>query len=137
MGCDFQKWQFFFIGIFITMVPALMILKAKGADLGLTHPWQFFWITGALSSFLDNTPTYLVFFTTAGASHLVAKGSIIQILGGSGTIPQVILMAISAGAVFMGSDYLYWKCTKLHGALHCRGKQDQRCHPSLDIWYGH
>lgn len=69
-----------FIGIFITMVPALMILKAKGADLGLTHPWQFFWITGALSSFLDNTPTYLVFFTTAGASHLVAKGSIIQIL---------------------------------------------------------
>lgn len=92
-----------FIGIFITMVPALMILKAKGADLGLTHPWHFFWITGALSSFLDNTPTYLVFFTTAGASHLVAKGSIIQILGGSGTIPQVILMAISAGAVFMGA----------------------------------
>ena len=54
-----------FIGIFITMIPALLILKAKGPELGLTEPWQMFWCTGALSSFLDNTPTYLVFFTTA------------------------------------------------------------------------
>ena len=56
-----------FIGIFITMIPALLFLKAHGADLGLTEPWQMFWATGALSSFLDNTPTYLVFMTTAGA----------------------------------------------------------------------
>ena len=54
-----------FIGIFITMIPALLILKAQGSSLGIKEPWQFFWITGALSSLLDNTPTYLVFFTTA------------------------------------------------------------------------
>ena len=56
-----------FIGIFITMQPALMILKANGASLGLDSPYQMFWATGALSSFLDNTPTYLVFLTTAGS----------------------------------------------------------------------
>lgn len=42
-----------FIGIFITMQPALMILKSKGAELGLTKPLEMFWATGALSSFLD------------------------------------------------------------------------------------
>ena len=55
-----------FIGIFITMQPALMLLKAVGPNLGITEPYQMFWATGALSSFLDNTPTYLVFLTTAG-----------------------------------------------------------------------
>ena len=61
-----QEVAVLFIGIFITMIPALLILKAKGAELGLTEPWQMFWVTGAMSSFLDNTPTYLVFLTTAG-----------------------------------------------------------------------
>ena len=61
-----QEVAVLFIGIFITMQPALMILKSAGAELGLTHPSQMFWVTGALSSFLDNTPTYLVFLTTAG-----------------------------------------------------------------------
>ena len=88
-----------FIGIFITMIPALLILKARGADLGLTQPWQFFWITGALSSFLDNTPTYLVFFTTAAS---LGFSSGIQTL--TSFIPQTILMAISCGAVFMGAN---------------------------------
>ena len=49
-----------FIGIFITMQPALIILKAVGPTLGISKAWQMFWTTGALSSFLDNTPTYLV-----------------------------------------------------------------------------
>lgn len=62
-----QEVAVLFIGIFITMQPALMILKSAGAELGLTHPSQMFWVTGALSSFLDNTPTYLVFLTTAGS----------------------------------------------------------------------
>ena len=88
-----------FIGIFITMIPALLILKARGADLGLTQPWQFFWITGALSSFLDNTPTYLVFFTTAAS---LGFSSGVQTL--TSFIPQTILMAISCGAVFMGAN---------------------------------
>ena len=55
-----QEVAVLFIGIFITMQPALMILKAKGAELGITQPFQMFWATGFLSSFLDNTPTYLV-----------------------------------------------------------------------------
>lgn len=88
-----------FIGIFITMIPALLILKARGADLGLTQPWQFFWITGALSSFLDNTPTYLVFFTTAASLGFTSG---VQTL--TSFIPKAILMAISCGAVFMGAN---------------------------------
>ncbi|MDR0854733.1 MAG: sodium:proton antiporter [Clostridiales Family XIII bacterium] len=89
-----------FIGIFITMIPALAILNAKGASLGLTEPWQFFWASGALSSFLDNAPTYLVFGTTGaslGASAGVAFGTV-------GTISIGLLAAVSAGAVFMGAN---------------------------------
>lgn len=88
-----------FIGIFVTMIPALLILKSHGSDLGLTHPWQYFWMTGALSSFLDNTPTYLVFFTTAASMGF--KQGVSTFLG---TIPQIMLMAISCGAVFMGAN---------------------------------
>jgi Na+/H+ antiporter NhaD/arsenite permease-like protein len=88
-----------FIGIFITMIPALAILNAHGAELGLVRPWQFFWATGALSSFLDNAPTYLVFMTTAGSLG-AADGMTTAV----GTIAPKLLMAISAGAVFMGAN---------------------------------
>jgi Na+/H+ antiporter NhaD/arsenite permease-like protein len=88
-----------FIGIFITMQPALMILKENGAKLGLDTPFQMFWATGALSSFLDNTPTYLVFLTTACAEGFA--GGVATSLG---TIPEKMLMAISCGAVFMGAN---------------------------------
>ena len=88
-----------FIGIFITMQPALMILKSKGAELGLTKPLEMFWATGALSSFLDNTPTYLVFLTTAGT--LGATSGIATTVG---TVAFKMLMAISCGAVFMGAN---------------------------------
>ena len=54
-----------FAGIFATMIPALLILKARGAELGVSTPAHFFWATGALSSFLDNAPTYLTFFSLA------------------------------------------------------------------------
>ncbi|MBI5882633.1 MAG: sodium:proton antiporter, partial [Elusimicrobia bacterium] len=54
-----------FIGIFITMVPALKFLELRGGELGLTEPWQFFWASGVLSSFLDNAPTYLTFTSLA------------------------------------------------------------------------
>lgn len=87
-----------FVGIFITMQPALMILKDAGASLGLNKPFEMFWVTGALSSFLDNTPTYLVFLTTAGA--LKFTSGITTTLG---MIPVQMLMAISCGAVFMGA----------------------------------
>jgi Na+/H+ antiporter NhaD/arsenite permease-like protein len=84
-----------FAGIFATMIPALLILHARGGGLGITKPWHFFWITGGLSSFLDNTPTYLVFFSLAQGLGL--KGGVMG-------IPAVILKAVSAGAVFMGAN---------------------------------
>ena len=94
-----QEVAVLFIGIFITMQPALMLLKQVGPNLGLEQPWQLFWSTGALSSFLDNTPTYLVFLTTVGT--LGFTGGIATSLG---TIPVHLLSAISCGAVFMGAN---------------------------------
>lgn len=88
-----------FIGIFITMQPALMLLKSVGSNLGISEPYQMFWATGTLSSFLDNTPTYLVFLTTAGTLGLT--GGITTALG---QIPVNLLEAISCGAVFMGAN---------------------------------
>lgn len=88
-----------FIGIFITMEPALLFLESHGASLGITQPWQMFWITGLLSSFLDNTPTYLVFLTTAGT-----LGAVSGIVTAVGTIAPTMLMAISVGAVCMGAN---------------------------------
>ncbi len=88
-----------FIGIFITMIPALIFLKTHGAELGISQPWQMFWATGVLSSFLDNTPTYLVFLQTAGA-----LGATEGIVTSVGTVSQLMLEAISAGAVFMGAN---------------------------------
>ena len=88
-----------FVGIFLTMQPALMLLKTHGASLGLDTPFQLFWVTGALSSFLDNTPTYLVFLTTActmGAAEGLATAL--------GVVPEQMLTAISCGAVFMGAN---------------------------------
>lgn len=94
-----QEVAILFIGIFITMIPALLILKAKGAELGLDQPYQLFWTTGALSSFLDNTPTYLVFLTTAGSI-----GATTGIATTLGTVTTKMLTAVSCGAVFMGAN---------------------------------
>lgn len=94
-----QEVAVLFVGIFITMQPALMILKAKGAELGITEPYQMFWVTGMLSSFLDNTPTYLVFLTTAGALGFT-EGMATTL----GMVPVTMLEAISCGAVFMGAN---------------------------------
>jgi len=87
-----------FIGIFICMQPALQILNAEGAYLVERFnmgPGKFFWATGALSSFLDNAPTYLVFFQTAYDPKLAG--------GPTAGVPEPLLVAISLGAVFMGA----------------------------------
>ena len=84
-----------FAGIFVTMLPALHILQERGAELGVREPWQFFWATGALSSFLDNAPTYLTFLALARGLHLPA-----DVVG----VPNELLVAISLGAVFMGAN---------------------------------
>ena len=94
-----------FIGIFLTMVPVLAMLKAGlagpfapvaqavTAPDGQPLPWAYFWFSGVLSSFLDNAPTYLVFFNLAG-------GDPQQLM----TVLAPTLAAISAGSVFMGAN---------------------------------
>jgi Na+/H+ antiporter NhaD/arsenite permease-like protein len=94
-----------FAGLFLTIIPAIAILHA-GKD-GALAPWigllsgadgkpvdaMYFWMTGVLSSFLDNAPTYLMFFNAAGGDAKVLMGPLAS-----------TLLAISAGAVFMGAN---------------------------------
>jgi Na+/H+ antiporter NhaD/arsenite permease-like protein len=91
-----------FLGIFVTMIPALEILNARAAAMNLRTPWHYFWMSGGLSSFLDNAPTYLTF--TAMASGVVGgsaenlKGLLQSDLG------LLLLRAVSCGSVFMGAN---------------------------------
>jgi Na+/H+ antiporter NhaD/arsenite permease-like protein len=104
-----QEVAYLFAGIFVTMTPCLLLLLAgtKGA-LGfiigaVKEPYHYFWITGILSSFLDNAPTYLTFFSSAlgkfytGIPEPIAVSKLIA-------ENPVFLMAISAGAVFFGAN---------------------------------
>jgi len=84
-----------FFGIFLTMIPALDILRARAGELGITRPSHFFWAAGGLSSFLDNTPTYLVFLNVARGLNMPN-----EVAG----VPEATLRAISLGAVFMGAN---------------------------------
>jgi Na+/H+ antiporter NhaD/arsenite permease-like protein len=94
-----------FAGIFATMAPALLLLNAHAHRFGLESPWQFFWVTGALSSFLDNAPTYLTFAATAcGLEGVSLDGRYLATFLAKGPRPEAILAAISAGAVFMGAN---------------------------------
>jgi Na+/H+ antiporter NhaD/arsenite permease-like protein len=84
-----------FLGIFLTMIPALELLRLRGGELGVREPWHFFWASGLLSSFLDNAPTYLVFLALGQSLGLSP-----EIVG----LPHAILAAISVGAVSMGAN---------------------------------
>ena len=86
-----------FIGIFATMTPAMIYLNANASSLGLDSPWQFYYSTGLLSSFLDNAPTAVAFYTIATGLP-VAEG-VATVAG----IPEILMKAISLGAVFFGS----------------------------------
>ena len=84
-----------FFGIFLTMIPALELLRARGVELGVREPWQFFWAAGGLSSFLDNAPTYLTFLALAQGLGLPN-----EVVGTT----HATLAAISVGSVFMGAN---------------------------------
>jgi Na+/H+ antiporter NhaD/arsenite permease-like protein len=95
-----------FAGIFVTMIAPLQLLNVHGKELGLTQPWQFFWSAGALSSFLDNAPTYLTFASAAcGLFGVSVEGAryLAELLT-RGPEAAKILEAISCGAVFMGAN---------------------------------
>jgi Na+/H+ antiporter NhaD/arsenite permease-like protein len=97
-----------FAGIFVTMIPALQILNANGSELGVNEAWEYFWAAGALSSFLDNAPTYLTFAATAcGMQGVPLEGRYLDTfltLPGKEHLTAEILAAISCGAVFMGAN---------------------------------
>lgn len=86
-----------FVGIFTTMTPALLYLNANAASLGMTEPWQFYYATGVLSSFLDNAPTAVAFHTVA--SGLPVMEGVPYVAG----VPEVLLKVVALGAVFFGS----------------------------------
>lgn len=111
-----QEVAYLFAGIFMTIIPALAILRA-GSDGALAllvssvqTPAQYFWATGVLSSFLDNAPTYLTFFSSAQGKLYpgVPEAQAVPYLMGQvsdGVVSGAqFLMAISAGAVFMGAN---------------------------------
>jgi Na+/H+ antiporter NhaD/arsenite permease-like protein len=93
-----------FIGIFVCMQIPIEILNAKGPSLGLQTPIHFFWASGALSSFLDNAPTYVVFFQTAGTLPWSDPQALMTgVQTATGTVPIPLLVGVSCGSVFMGS----------------------------------
>ena len=94
-----------FAGIFITMAPALLLLEQKGPALGLHAPWHFFLVSGALSSVLDNAPTYLTFLTAAQstAASLGLTPSVVAVPASFLERLNWYIVAISLGAVFFGA----------------------------------
>lgn len=103
---------FLFVGLFATMVPALDYLGNNASSLGVSSPTAFYWATGALSSFLDNAPTYLNFLSAghglAGLEMGKAAGTPqwlhLENVAGSGHAAGDFLLAISLGAVFFGAN---------------------------------
>ena len=86
-----------FIGIFVTMTPALIFLNENAAALGIDQPWQFFFASGTLSSFLDNAPTAVAFHTVAEGLPTVEN---VPYVAG---VPESLLSAIALGSVFFGA----------------------------------
>ncbi len=103
-----KEVAYLFAGIFMTIIPALAILKAGAhGALGnsvrlIQEPWQFFWATGALSAFLDNAPTYLAFLSSA-QGLLFAGMAEPEVIHRIIAEHELYLVAISCGAVFMGA----------------------------------
>lgn len=86
-----------FIGIFVTMTPALLFLNENATSLGITEPSQFFYASGALSSFLDNAPTAVAFHTVASGLPMAEGATLVA------GVPVKILTAIALGSVLFGA----------------------------------
>ena len=104
-----QEVAILFAGIFMTIIPALAMLRAGSQGQlafiinGVKEPWHYFWVAGGLSSFLDNAPTYLTFFNTALGNFyagLPESQAVAKLLAEH----PIYLKAISCGAVFMGAN---------------------------------
>lgn len=104
-----KEVAYLFAGIFMTIIPALAMLRAGAeGNLGfliaaVKEPWQYFWVTGILSSFLDNAPTYLTFFNTCLGTYFPGMPEP-QAVASLIAEKAIYLKAISVGAVFMGAN---------------------------------
>lgn len=88
-----------FVGIFGAMIPALTLLEAKGGSMAISAPWQYYWVSGTLSGFLDNAPTYVTFVTLAATK----TGLPVENLAQLAMQQPHLLAAISCGSVMMGA----------------------------------
>ncbi len=123
-----------FAGIFVTMTPALLILNVKGGELGINEPWEFFWASGSLSSFLDNAPTYLTFAATlCGTEGIPLAGRYLETLSGAAGFDRCGRAARRHRLRFGhdGRQYVHRQRPELHGQSHRRGKR--RPHAEL-LW---
>ncbi|HRJ86325.1 MAG TPA: sodium:proton antiporter, partial [Ignavibacteria bacterium] len=91
-----------FIGIFVTMTPALELLRLHSTDLGVTSPSQYYWFTGILSGFLDNAPTYLTFLTASMGIYGLDINNVQNVLAFI-VEHEKHVVAISISAVFFGA----------------------------------
>jgi Na+/H+ antiporter NhaD/arsenite permease-like protein len=92
--------SYLFFGIFLTMIPVLILLSQNAGIIGINTPTQFYFITGALSAVLDNTPTAVTFYELAkGLYENGVEAGIATIAG----IPEILMEAICLGSVFFGS----------------------------------
>ncbi len=96
----FVEVMVLFFGIFGSMIPALTLLEAKGKTLALNHSWAYFWLSGALSSFLDNAPTYLSYAALAAGQNGLSTDH----LGDLARQAPQLLAAVSCGSVLMGAN---------------------------------
>jgi Na+/H+ antiporter NhaD/arsenite permease-like protein len=94
-----QEVGVIFFGVFGAMIPTMALLEAHGSAMTLQHPWQYFWLTGLLSGFLDNAPTYLTFATMAASQNGISANA----FGDLAVRFPALLGAVSCGAVFMGA----------------------------------
>ncbi|MGH9464962.1 MAG: sodium:proton antiporter, partial [Thermoanaerobaculia bacterium] len=95
-----------FFGIFVTMTAPLLLLNARGSALGLSEPWHYYWMTGLLSGFLDNAPTYMSYAAAAAGQLGVSVDGpryLAELLA-QGPGAEALLAAISCGAVMMGAN---------------------------------
>ena len=90
-----------FAGIFLAMIPALLILETQGAKLHLGESWQLFWASGFLSAFLDNAPTYLTFTSLAKGMLGLTGDGLAELM--HHPVGAQFLKAISCGSVMMGA----------------------------------
>lgn len=104
-----KEVAFLFAGIFATMMPALGYLSQHGQEFGFTRPIQYYFASGALSSVLDNAPTYVNFLQLAQTTATAAKPAAFAGLAGPDAVRALLgeqplyVIAVSLGAVFFGA----------------------------------